>query len=290
MVWFKLDDRFHSHPKLLRLRSDFPRTWQRSVSLWTVAASWCSEHERDGRVPDSMLGHFGATQNDARQLQAVGLWARIEPDEWLFHDWEVYQPSSTKLRREREEGATRARRSREARSTKAPRSPDEGVENGKSPGKTPNASANGSERVRSASLTRPDPTRPSSSVNSSHRAPTDGADSALAAELDTIPLSPSPKLAGMRWWSDSFNAGGGAPPMFDRAYEVIGSKTDAERALVAQHVNASQFLRDNKRMRNPDHVAKWWDRYVEGPGDELKSVARAQPLAAVPPYHRKNTQ
>lgn len=71
--------------------------------------------------------------------------------------------------------------------------------------------------------------------------------------------------------------------MFDRAYEVIGSKPPAERALVAEHVLASKYLRANKSLRNPDHIAKHWDRYVASPGDEpLKSVRNAEPSNPYP--------
>lgn len=95
---------------------------------------------------------------------------------------------------------------------------------------------------------------------------------------------PKPRVIGLRWWSESFNSGGGAPPMFDRAYEVIGSKPPAERALVAEHVSQSKYLRANKTLRNPDHIAKHWDRYVASPGDDplVKPVRNIEPETAYP--------
>lgn len=86
MTWFKVDDSFHSHPKVLA-------TNPAALGLWVVAGSWCSANLTDGFVPDHVLHRLipGSTEL-ARTLVAEGLWKRTKGGH-RFHDWRVYQPT-----------------------------------------------------------------------------------------------------------------------------------------------------------------------------------------------------
>lgn len=130
MPWFKIDDQFWSHPKVLELSDE-------AVALWVRAGSYCSGHLTDGIVKRSTLRLLGATNDAATELVLAGLWDHVDGT-WAFHDWEHYQPSKEHVLAEREAATERKRRSRE-RSRRDSQS-DDGVSH--------------------ASPTRPDPTRP----------------------------------------------------------------------------------------------------------------------------------
>jgi hypothetical protein len=80
MVWFKVDDSFHSHPKQMA-------TSLAAVGLWSVAGSWSSDHLTDGFVPDHMIPSLSRGQAElAKELCAAGLWRRTRGG-YQFHQW-----------------------------------------------------------------------------------------------------------------------------------------------------------------------------------------------------------
>lgn len=102
MTWFKVDDSFHGHPKVLA-------TDAAALGLWVVAGAWSSAHLTDGVVPDHALSRLlpdSATL--AQKLVAAGLWRRIRGG-YKFHDWNAYQPTSSDVRAMREKRATAGR-------------------------------------------------------------------------------------------------------------------------------------------------------------------------------------
>jgi len=105
MTWFKVDDSFHSHPKVIA-------TEPAALGLWVIAGSWCSANLTDGFVPDHVLPRLlpGATKL-AKKLIAAGLWVRAERG-YLFHDWRSFNPTADQIRAEREAAAERQRRFR----------------------------------------------------------------------------------------------------------------------------------------------------------------------------------
>lgn len=77
MAWFKVDDRFYSSRKVLRI----PRRFRvAAVGLWTLAGSWSAHDLTDGFIPWYMLDEFGADEELADALVSAGLWLRIVPD------------------------------------------------------------------------------------------------------------------------------------------------------------------------------------------------------------------
>lgn len=86
MTWFKVDDRFHSHPKALA-------TSLAALGLWSVAGSWSSDHHTGGFVPDHAIPLLtrGASELVA-ELVASGLWKRTRGG-YQFHDWDAMNPT-----------------------------------------------------------------------------------------------------------------------------------------------------------------------------------------------------
>ncbi len=138
MVWFKIDDGFWSHPKVLEL-SDA------AVALWVRAGAYCAGHLTDGEVKRSTLRVLAADRDAAVELVLAGLWGETE-DGWSFHDWADYQPTREQVLAERAATRERVQKHRANRRRNA-----EG-----------NDVTNG---VGTPAPTRPDPTRPLSTSN-----------------------------------------------------------------------------------------------------------------------------
>jgi len=102
MTWFKVDDSFHAHPKVLA-------TEPAALGLWVIAGAWSSAHLTDGVVPDHALSRLlpdSATL--AQKLVTAGLWRRIKGG-YLFHDWSDFQPSANDVKERREKRAEAGR-------------------------------------------------------------------------------------------------------------------------------------------------------------------------------------
>jgi hypothetical protein len=97
MAWFKIDDGFAAHRKVLALRRGNERL--RAIGLWTLAGSLSAKHGLGGKVPDYLLEELGATDKDVEALIRVGLWKRADDTE--FHDWSVYNPDAATLEAQR---------------------------------------------------------------------------------------------------------------------------------------------------------------------------------------------
>lgn len=138
MVWFKIDDGFWSHPKVLEL-SDA------AVALWTRAGAYCAGHLTNGEVKRSTLRVLGADHDAAVELVLAGLWDETAAG-WTFHDWAVYQPTREQVLAERAAATERKRVSREKSRQKSQQ--------------VSRRDARGMDAVIPASPSRPDPTRP----------------------------------------------------------------------------------------------------------------------------------
>jgi hypothetical protein len=143
MVWFKVDDSFHSHPKVLA-------TSPAALGLWVVAGAWSGANLTDGFVPDSALQRL---LPDSAELAAVlvtaGLWRRAKGG-YRFHDWGDYNPNSSDVKKERDAARERMRNLR------AKRKPA-----GQSGNRSGEQGANVRAKFADRSQPRPDPTRSS---------------------------------------------------------------------------------------------------------------------------------
>lgn len=89
MTWFRVDDEWFCHPKVMGLGLA-------ARGLWVTAGSWCANRLTDGFVPSSALSRFGATKRVATELVAAGLWLEVE-NGYQFWDWLHFQPSKEKV-------------------------------------------------------------------------------------------------------------------------------------------------------------------------------------------------
>ena len=109
MAWFKVDDKFHSHPKIKRV----PRRIRRAaIGLWTIAGSWCADYETDGAVPEYMLEEFDAEPEEVAALVDAELWERTE-DGVAFRNWGEFQPTRAQLDEKRAQTAERVQKFRQ---------------------------------------------------------------------------------------------------------------------------------------------------------------------------------
>jgi hypothetical protein len=103
LPWFRVDDRFHSHPKVLA-------TEPAALGLWVVAGAWSSANLLDGFVPDQALPRLlPGSEMLAEKLVTAGLWRRIRGG-YQFHDWTDYNPTGDEVKRLREQRAAAGRK------------------------------------------------------------------------------------------------------------------------------------------------------------------------------------
>lgn len=106
MTWFKLDDGFHSHPKVLQAGNE-------AIGLYVRCGSYCAQHLTDGFVPAPVVLLYGSVEL-AEALVEARLWKPVKGG-WQMHDYLTYNPSREKVTAERDAAAERQRRARERR-------------------------------------------------------------------------------------------------------------------------------------------------------------------------------
>lgn len=105
MPWFKVDDGFHGHPKVVELSLE-------AVGAWTLAGSWCASYLTDGEIGLRSLQRLGGSKEQAQELIQAGLWLESEPNLYQFKDWEDYQPLKETVEAEREAARDRMQKVR----------------------------------------------------------------------------------------------------------------------------------------------------------------------------------
>ena len=112
MVWFKVDDGFATHPKVVQAGNA-------ACGLWVRAGSWSAQQLTDGYIPSSMIAVLGGRKAEAKRLVEVGLWLE-ESDGYQFHQWneEGRQPTRNKVELDRAEDRKRKAEARAAKAAK----------------------------------------------------------------------------------------------------------------------------------------------------------------------------
>jgi hypothetical protein len=104
ITWFKVDDGFWSHEKVVELSAE--AGW-----LWTRAGSYCAHQLTDGVVKSPILTLLGGSREVAAELVSAGLWD-ASPGGYRFHDWDKYQPTRDEVESKREAWKERQRKAR----------------------------------------------------------------------------------------------------------------------------------------------------------------------------------
>ena len=252
MAWFKVDDRFHDHPKTEDLTLE-------AVGLWTLAGTWSASNLTDGLVSQRRIHRLGGTVVLADALVDAGLWVKTEDGGYQFHEWAKYQPTraeiETKREKDREKKQTQRRGPRGTWAGREGVSP--GVSPDVSPGDTLGDTLGDSRGVSRGESNRPDPTRPD---------PTPGNPPRPADETEKT-------AAG---YTDEFEAFWQAWPQERRVSKRRAATKFAaalKRATASEIIEgAARYAADPNRPSGRDakfipHPSTWLeqDRWLDGP-------------------------
>ena len=135
MTWFRIDDSFGTHPKVLGIPRKDRAT---AVGLWTLAGIYSALHLTDGLVGVNMVDELGVPKRYAQLLVKAGLW-HVPGDEctscfecekcekagvltlsegYRFHDWHDYQPARIDVEKQRKAERERKAAARAAAAAK----------------------------------------------------------------------------------------------------------------------------------------------------------------------------
>lgn len=111
MVWFRVDDGFHDHPKVEALLES--KHASDAIALWTLAGSWCGKQLTDGEISASKVARLGIRHHAkaAQELVRVRLWEKTDTG-FRFHEWTERQAARADVDQSRRESADRMRRLR----------------------------------------------------------------------------------------------------------------------------------------------------------------------------------
>lgn len=119
MTWFKVDDGFPTHRKVLAI----PRGQRRlaAVGAWTLTGAWSAANGTEGRIPNHIIDEFGIPRRVVDDLVTSGLWRTHDDDNGAqqMHDFLDYNPSADQVAADREAARERQRRARERRRQQA---------------------------------------------------------------------------------------------------------------------------------------------------------------------------
>ena len=106
MPWFRLDDSFHSHQKVIQAGNE-------AIGLYTRCGTYASQHLTDGFIAEHVALLYGSAEL-AETLVRARLWRRVRGG-WQMPDYLDYNPSREAVEKERKLKAERQRRWLEAR-------------------------------------------------------------------------------------------------------------------------------------------------------------------------------
>lgn len=118
MPWFRLDDSFHSHPKVIAAGNE-------AIGLFVRCGTYAAEHLTDGFIPEDIAVLYGARDTGSRRNPGTGkpetlaetlvrtkLWRRARSG-WRMRDYLDYNPSKQAVDKDRKNAAERQRRRRD---------------------------------------------------------------------------------------------------------------------------------------------------------------------------------
>ena len=108
MTWFKVDDGFYDHPKVVGLSLSVR-------GLWLTSGTYCARHLTDGHITRKQARRLGGNVALVRSLIDSGLWIDCPEHEGccVFSDWNDYQLSRDSVQKRRKDEAEKKRKARE---------------------------------------------------------------------------------------------------------------------------------------------------------------------------------
>jgi len=103
MTWFRLDDNFHDHPKVIRAGNA-------AVGLWVRCATYSSSYLTDGYIEADIARARGTRREIDRCVDST-LWVP-NGSGFLMPDYLEYNPSAEQVREERAKARQRMRKRR----------------------------------------------------------------------------------------------------------------------------------------------------------------------------------
>ena len=101
MPWFRVEDSFHQHPKVIAAGNP-------AIGLWVRCGTYSSQYLTDGQVPTHIATAYGKPR-EITALVRAHLW--IETDTgFLMPDYLEYNPSAADIKQRRKVDAERKRR------------------------------------------------------------------------------------------------------------------------------------------------------------------------------------
>jgi hypothetical protein len=130
MPWFRIDDKAHSHPKLIKAGNA-------ALGLWLRCGAYAAQHLTDGIVPGVVAELYG-TKPQAAKLVKAGLWhehghdcprgcPNPTPGDYVFHD---FLEDGRNTSRARAEAERKKARDRQAKHREEHREDGRGIRNG----------------------------------------------------------------------------------------------------------------------------------------------------------------
>jgi hypothetical protein len=115
MPWFRIDDKAHSHPKLIKAGNA-------ALGLWLRCGAYAAQHLTDGTVPGVVAELYG-TKPQATKLVKAGLWHEHghscrhgcpdpAPGDYVFHDFLDDGRNTSRARHEAERKKARERQAK----------------------------------------------------------------------------------------------------------------------------------------------------------------------------------
>lgn len=109
MPWFKLEDSFYNHPKVVSAGNA-------STGLWVRCGTYSAQYLTDGFIPVEIARQYGRAA-EIDKLLAVGLW-KVKDDGLVMPDYLQYNPSKEQVHAERDAARDRqAKRRRKSNGT-----------------------------------------------------------------------------------------------------------------------------------------------------------------------------
>jgi len=106
MTWFRLDDSWHNHPKVLAAGNA-------AAGLWVRCANYSAQQLTNGFIPNEIAQQYG-TKTERDRVTGVGLWMKVEGGYFIM-DYLEFNPSADQVKADRAAARERQRKSRESR-------------------------------------------------------------------------------------------------------------------------------------------------------------------------------